>query len=85
MNLICKNCGKTKDSSKFSQHKGCKSGFDISRYKLCKKSALDYSKVSIEKRMYHRAKSRDKSKNIEFDLEFDDIVIPEIWRNINSF
>lgn len=32
---------------------------------------------NIEKRMYSRIKSRAKKNNIPFDLEIDDIVVPE--------
>lgn len=77
MNLICKKCGKEKDCNSFSKHKGCRSGYDISACKHCKRSVRDWSKVPLQKRIYNRIKSRCSKNNIEFNLELEDIIIPE--------
>ena len=73
----CKKCNKEKLYKDFSEHKQCKLGIDTSACKLCKKSAIDWTKVPIEKRIYHRIKARSKTKNIEFNLELEDIVLPK--------
>lgn len=73
----CKKCKKEKLYKDFSEHKQCKLGIDTSACKLCKKSAIDWTKVPIEKKIYHRIKARSKTKNIEFNLELEDIVLPK--------
>jgi len=77
MILICKTCGYEKDAkSSFSAHAGCKSGYDVSRCKDCKKAAVDWAKVPIERRIYNRIKSRATKKGLDFNLELSDIIIP---------
>lgn len=76
--LICKNCGKEKSENDFSVHIQCKSGYDISRCKACKKSAFDWKKQPLNKRIYNRAKARAKEKGIEFTIELSDITIPDV-------
>jgi hypothetical protein len=73
----CKKCNKEKLYKDFSEHKQCKLGIDTSACKLCKKSAVDWKKVPLEKRIFNRVKSRAKNKNIEFNLELEDIILPE--------
>jgi hypothetical protein len=73
----CKKCNKEKLYKDFSEHKQCKLGIDTSACKLCKKSAFDWKKVSTEKKILNRTKTRSKEKNIEFNLELHDIVLPE--------
>lgn len=77
MSLLCKTCKKHRPVSDFSRHSGCSSGYDSSRCKPCKKAKLDYSKVPIEKRIFHRAKSRAAKNGREFNLDFGDIVLPD--------
>lgn len=74
---ICKTCNKEKEAKYFSLHSGCKSGYDISRCKSCKKSAYDWKQIPLEKRIFNRLKGRAKSKGIEFNLELKDIILPE--------
>ena len=73
----CKTCGKEREAKHFSLHAECKSGYDTSRCKPCKKAKWDWQQVSYEKRMYNRAKTRAKKKGLEFNLELDDIVLPK--------
>lgn len=77
MKYTCKKCKKKKERKAFSNHKGCKLGIDTSACKSCKRSAADWKKQPLEKRIYNRIKSRAARKNIEFDLELNDIVLPK--------
>lgn len=76
--LICKSCGKDREEKFFSVHLQCKSGYDTSRCKPCKKSRVDWQAVPFEKRMYNRVKTRAKNKNLPFNLDLEDIKLPEI-------
>ncbi len=76
--LTCKTCGVEKDLNSFSLHKECKSGYDISRCKDCKKSKIDWRKVPLEKRILNRCKSRAVKLKRDFDLDLSDIIIPEV-------
>lgn len=77
MTLLCKCCNKEKPFGAFSKHIGCISGYDISRCKACKKSKVDWNAVPLNKRIYNRAKSRATKRNIEFNLELEDIILPD--------
>lgn len=77
MILTCKKCGVEKEDKFFSAHSQCKTGYDISACKPCKKAAFDWKKTPLEKRMYNRTKARAKQRNIEFSLELSDIVLPK--------
>lgn len=73
--LTCKCCEKELPYSSFSTHSGCKSGYDTSRCKPCKKSKADWSKVPINRKIFNRAKSRAKRLGRVFNITIDDIVI----------
>jgi len=81
--LVCKNCKKEKDKSAFSKHSGCKIGYDTSRCKTCKKSYYEWKNTPLEKKIYNRVKARAKEKNIAFDLDLSDIVIPDACPVLN--
>lgn len=74
--LVCGCCEKSKPAKEFSKHKSTILGYDTSRCKSCKKSKVDWGRVSIESKILHRAKSRAKSKSIDFDLTVADIILP---------
>lgn len=76
MILTCKRCGEDKEAKHFSPHIRCKSGYDISRCKKCKKSLVDWEAIPLEKRMYNRTKFRAKKFNREFSISLEDIVFP---------
>lgn len=76
--MLCKTCNKHRPESDFSKHKHCAGGFDTSRCKPCKRSKADWSKVPLEKRIYNRAKTRAKKMGRDFDIEVEDILIPEV-------
>lgn len=75
--LICKKCNKEKELNAFSKHKGCKSGYDISACKHCKKSIQDWTKVPLIKKIFNRVKSRSIQKGLEFNIDLNDIIVPE--------
>jgi hypothetical protein len=82
--LICKRCGAEGDEKLFSAHSGCKSGFDTSACKKCKKAAFDWSQVSLEKRMFNRTKARATRLGKEFNLSLEDIVLPDVCPVFNK-
>lgn len=83
--LTCKICGKQKPRSSFSYNDrtlGAKSGYRES-CKNCNRNARikeirdrDW-KFQANKVMYMNAKARAKRTNIYFDIQIDDIVIPD--------
>lgn len=75
--LTCKNCNKEAPTTKFSKHTGTQNGYDTSRCKKCKRSAMEWAAIPIEKRILNRTKARAKRKSFEFNLELCDIVVPE--------
>lgn len=76
---ICTKCGEHKPRTCFHKHKGCKGGLN-SVCKVCRNplSKAQWENKTIEYKIWHRAKSRAKKKNIEFSLCIDDIVVPKI-------
>jgi len=72
----CKKCNTEKEYKAFSEHSGCKLGIDTSSCKYCKKSAVDWKAVPLEKRIFNRIKTRAKRKNQDFNLDLEDIIIP---------
>lgn len=80
LHLTCRCCKRVLPEEAFSVHLQCKLGYDVSRCKECKneKSRREYENVPIEKRIYHRTKSRCKERGIIFDLKLEDIVLPPV-------
>jgi len=75
--LKCSNCGKEKPAKDFSMSDKTKCGYDTSCCKLCKRSKVNWQNVSIERRIYHRTKGRAKRKGIPFNIDLEDIELPE--------
>ena len=74
--LLCSNCTNYKPARSFSKHKSTILGYDTSRCKDCKKSFNDWKNVPIERRIFNRAKARAKERQMEFNIEITDIVLP---------
>lgn len=80
--LFCKNCEQELPVESFSKHEQCVSGYDTSRCKLCKKAIQkakqEWAKKPIEAKILNRIKTRSTKKGIPFNLELEDIIIPEV-------
>lgn len=74
--LKCGCCQKDKPAKDYSKHGGTILGYDTSRCKSCKKSKVDWKKLSIEKKILNRAKGRARDRGLEFNLTIDDIILP---------
>jgi hypothetical protein len=83
---VCKKCREYKPYPEFHKHSGCVNGFNTV-CKLCRKpvSKRNYHKNSQEYNIWHRAKTRAKLKNIPFNIEISDIIIPEKCPIFNSY
>lgn len=73
---LCKHCQEEKPLQSFSKKYDCKSGYDTSKCKECKRSAADWTKVPWERKILNRARSRARREGIQFNLTIEDIVIP---------
>jgi len=75
----CRKCGETKPFSAFHKHKLCLHGINTV-CKECRKplSTANWNNTTEEYKIWHRAKSRAKKRNLEFDLEISDISIPKV-------
>lgn len=75
---VCKVCREYKPYSEFHKHSGCPKGFNTV-CKPCRKplSKQHYASKPPEYHIWHRAKTRAKERNIVFDIEISDIIIPE--------
>lgn len=80
--LECQSCGETKCVSEFSKSEGTKIGYDSSRCKACKraerKAVEAWANKPMVKRIFDRVKGRAVRKGISFDLELEDIIIPDV-------
>lgn len=75
----CTKCKQIKPFAEFHRHKDCKDGFN-SVCKECRKplSRADWSSKSLKRKILDRAKGRAIRKKLDFDLELEDIIIPEL-------
>jgi hypothetical protein len=75
----CMKCEELKPTSKFHKHAMCKGGFN-SVCKQCRKplSAKSYTKHSTVYKLWYRAKRRAKERGQEFDIQMEDIQVPEL-------
>lgn len=74
----CYRCEQIKELSEFHNDKKFKDG-KATTCKQCRKvdAKKTYEKTTVEYRIYHRAMHRAKVKGLPFNLELEDIVIPE--------
>jgi hypothetical protein len=74
----CTACGQLKSAEEFHKHAQCKGGRN-SVCKVCRipKSKANYQQSKKELRLFNAAKGRAAAKGREFNLELQDIVIPE--------
>lgn len=75
----CKRCGLEKSAVNFTPFEKGKNGL----YPYCKEcrkvdSKKYWKEKSLVNKIYERAKSRANKKNLEFNIETEDIVIPEL-------
>jgi hypothetical protein len=78
-NKACKQCKQILPFSEFHKHKSCLFGIN----NVCKRCRIpltkkNYWSIPLERIMYDRAKSRAKKYNIEFNLDMEDIIIPDV-------
>ena len=75
----CMKCGEVKTFSAFHKHKQCLHGIN-SVCKECRKplSTANWQKTSEEYKIWSRAKSRAKKRNLEFLIDVSDIEIPDV-------
>lgn len=74
----CLKCEEVKPLAAFHKHAQCKGGYNS----VCKACRVPVSKQqnanrTVQRRLYDSAKSRATQKGRDFDIELDDIVIPE--------
>lgn len=75
----CLKCNEVKPNEAFHKHAKCKGGYNS----VCKVCRIPLSKQNnanrtMQRRLYDSAKSRATKKNRDFDIELDDIVIPDV-------
>ena len=75
----CTKCNELKPNDNFHKHSKCKGGYNS----VCKACRIPLSKENnasrtMQRRLYDSAKSRATKKKRDFNIELDDIVIPEI-------
>lgn len=75
----CTKCLGIKPHSEFHKHKKCKGGFN-SVCKVCRLpvSKRQYEGVSIELKIWGRAKRRARLNNIPFNIAVEDIIVPDV-------
>lgn len=74
---VCTECREYKPYALFHKHKNCINGFNVI-CKECRKpnSKENYKNQTLEYKLWYRAKRRAKEKNVPFNIEISDIVIP---------
>lgn len=76
---VCKKCGTWKPRSEFHAHAMCKGGMNTV-CKECRKtvSKNQWKNKTYIQKIYDRAKTRATRKGREFNIEIEDIVIPDL-------
>ena len=76
---VCKKCGIWKPRSEFHAHAMCKGGMNTV-CKECRKtvSKNQWKNKTYIQKIYARAKTRATRKGREFNIEIEDIVIPDL-------
>ncbi len=80
----CMTCGTYKPYEQYHLHSNCANGYNTV-CKQCRKvtSKKNYKALSLEQNIFNRAKSRAAKRNIEFNLELSDIVVPDMCPVLN--
>lgn len=75
----CKKCHKMQPLTNFHKHKACLFGVNTV-CKQCRKmiSVSSWRSKASERKILDRTKSRAQKRDIPFDLEVEDISIPEV-------
>jgi hypothetical protein len=76
---VCVSCKEYKLYSEYHKHSGCKFGYNTV-CKLCRhpKSKAQYQTHSKEYKLWYTAKSRAKRKKLDFNIDIEDIQIPQV-------
>lgn len=74
----CNKCKVYKLYEYYHKHSGCVNGYNTV-CKDCRKplSKQNYARMTLEYKMWHRCKTRARSKGIDFNLEESDFILPE--------
>lgn len=75
---LCLACKTIKPFYEFHKHSGCKEGYNtICKY--CRKpiSKNQYKNLDCKTKIWFRAKNRASQKGLEFNIEVEDIEIPD--------
>lgn len=76
---VCKKCGTWKPRLEFHAHAQCKDGINTV-CKECRKlsSKSQWKNKAYIKKIYDRAKTRATRKKRDFNIDIEDIIIPEM-------
>lgn len=76
---VCKKCNEWKSAENFHKHAKCKGGINTV-CKECRKplSTAQWANTSHEYKIWSRCKSRANQKGLDFNIDIEDIIIPDV-------